>query len=199
MEELITKNQLTRLQIEELREYKFLVEERAIFESGEIFPNSNEFHASIVLTNILKNSVSSVYIYDDNLCGDISDRYDYFEEFIPTLESQIILGRRIKIVLKEAPKGESLNSKIYSVLKYYSKHGKLDVRLASDEFIKNIKDSFNQDIRFAVADSKMFRYEAAENARRAYCSFNNPNYSKILENSFVKQFETSTKLVFNEN
>jgi hypothetical protein len=198
-EELIPKKQLSPLQIEELRNYKFLVEERAIFESDEIFPNSNEFHASIVLTSILKNSVSSVYIYDDNLCGDISDRYDLFEEFIPTLESQIILGRRIKIALKEVPKGESLNSKIYSVLKKYSNHTNLEIRIASEDFINNIKNSFNQDIRFAVADSKMFRYETVVNARRAYCSFNNKVHSQNLEQSFVKQFENSPKLVFNEN
>jgi hypothetical protein len=199
MEEIITKNKLTRLQIEELREYKFLVEERAIFESDEIFPNSNEFHASIVLTAILKNSVSSVYIYDNDLCGDISDRYDLFEEFIPALEGQIILGRRIKIVLKEEPKDESLNSRVYKLLKNYSSQTNLDVRIASPEFITNIENSFNQDIRFAVADSRMFRYETVVNARRAYCSFNNKVHSQNLEQSFVKQFENSPKLVFNEN
>ncbi len=172
--------------------YKEVLEERAVFDSDDVFPNKNEYHASIVLTTMLQHAKHRFCMFDDTLDGDLSEQYDIFGEFLPALEQFILLGRRFQLVVLTRPNPDC-SSGIYRKLKELAHLPNVHVQIASKQFIANIAKEFG-DLRFAVADNKMFRYETVKGERRAFCSFNHHDYSRLLETQFDAQLKTCPPL-----
>lgn len=179
--------------IEELKNYQRRVERFANENSEFIFPNSNCYHAAIVISKIVEHAKTSVRIYDDSLRGDISGEYDVFGQFIPLLHEHTKKPNAIlEIVVRDKT---DRNSKIYSLLEELVKTNKnVLVKKASPSFKKKVLESFGgKDYNFAVGDDKAFRleeYVEKVEVRKAICSFNNTDYATAINNIFTsKEFE----------
>jgi hypothetical protein len=177
-----------------LDEYKASVEGLARAKSDFVFPNSSHRHAAIVLSCIVKYSNKIVRIYDDALQGDISGEYDPYKELLPLIEFHIHSKKRLEIVVRD---GGKKSSAIYETLERLSKPFKdtLKVCAATPTFKKSVKEAFGADINFAVGDDSSFRIEQyvhSRKERKAVCSFNKPDYAKVISDIFDEQLENCT-------
>jgi hypothetical protein len=183
----------------ELDEYIKAVKNLAKLKSDFIFKNSSHTHAAIVLTEMLNQSKREFCLYDNDLSGDIADKYPV--GFYPALISFVERGGELKIIVDNHDNGIN-NTKVYSVLKslklIYPQ--KVQVRKADKKFTDNVENSFKLLLNFAVGDAESFRYEDTnedELERKAFCSFNNSGIAKRLKNVFDKNFESCPDIFTN--
>lgn len=185
--------------IEELKEYRKFVEKYATEKDPLLFPNSNCYHAAIVLSKIVEHADKSVRIYDDGLSGDLSGKYDEFNEFNDILKNFIDRvnqkeDAKLQIVVRD---NVITDSKIYSLLKKYN-NNKVEVKEVSTEFKNKIIEVFGIDYNFAVGDDKAFRleeYDENKDVRKAICSFNRTDYANDINKIFDMEFD-SCKSIF---
>lgn len=174
-----------------LENYKKSVEILALTESNLVFKNSNHYHANIVLVNIIKGSKNNICIYDDNLSGDIADIDNQFvTELTESVRNKEI---KLKICVKERHPENNFQTQLINLSK--SNPDKVFIRIANEEFRDSIISNFESDLNFAIGDEKMFRLEYGDsvaNERKAFCSFNNEDYSTRLSKVFNRYFDTLT-------
>jgi hypothetical protein len=187
---LLDQKEIDPKEFRDLDIYKEAVENLAESQSDFIFPNSNGFHAAVVLGAIVRHAKKRFRIYDDNLKGDISSEFDAYKEFLPALVKHVESGRNLQIVLRE---DNERDSPIYKIVKdLHTKYKALIcVRKASPSFRQLVKDTFDKDVNFAVGDDVSFRLEEYvddERGRKAICSFNQPSYAEKLNKIFDKEF-----------
>lgn len=185
----VISSRLSPAKAAELAEYKAAIEGLAKSKSEFLFPNSGHRHAAIVLSCIVKYSNDIVRIYDDGLEGDISGIYDPYKEFLPLLEFHIHSKKRLEIVVRDASEKDSAIYKTLESLSYLFADT-LKVCVASPAFQESVKEALGADINFAVGDSAAFRIEQyvhRSKKRRAVCSFNKPDYAKVLNDIFDSQ------------
>ncbi len=161
-----------------------------------MFPTNTLEEAAIVMAEILRHSNNKVRIYDHCLNGDISDKSYVFHSQLYQFLKQ---GKSLEIVLRSREKNDS---KIFNDLITYSSDfpNQIELRLASREFMENMKDVLTHDANFMVSDNKAFRLELSERTSsnnfscEAMCSFNNAVVSKKLDDAFTAQYASCEKV-----
>ena len=182
-------------QIEQLEKYKTAVENLAKTKSSFIFPNKDAQHAAIVLGSIIENS-NCIKICDDDLSGDIADKSaDLRKVIMEAVES----GKNVQFLIKDV---SHTDSEIYKLLQGLArKYSNLQVNKAKDGFFENVKDALQDIVKdkvainFTVGGTNSFRIEfPGEQARSAFCSFNNEAITSVLLNLFDKGFGESDEV-----
>ena len=170
---------------EELRDldldnYRKSIEILAKTESKLIFKNSNSQHASIVLSNLINTSKDNVFIYDNDLSGDIGG---HSEELLTSIIEFVKSKRILKIVINELGGENYFQDRLLELKERFANF--LNISIASEAFKQSIKKQFGVDLNFAVGDKSKFRIEHDANGeRKAFCSFNNTEYSKMINQLF---------------
>ncbi|OFX38378.1 MAG: hypothetical protein A2X08_16355 [Bacteroidetes bacterium GWA2_32_17] len=174
-----------------LKMYSIAVENLAFFNSEHIFRNSSRNHAAIVVSTMLKYSKDEFRIYDNNLSGDIADK---FYQFYINLNKFVEIGKFIKIVVDDI---SDFNCEIYKKLKVlHSTHpNKVFLAISDKIFRDNIFKLYKSNLNFAIGDKKSFRLEEINvnkkiEERKAFCCFNNDKYPNQLINIFDNNFGT---------
>jgi len=178
-----------------IKSYITAVEMLAKTQSSFLFDNSSHLHAAIVVTTMLKYSNIDVCIYDDDLSGDIADKY---EPFYSELSSFFERGKTLKILIeKNNFKETRIYETLYNLKSKYPNY--LFVRQANDSFSSEIKNVYNSPINFAVSDSKAYRIEKIEvpktEKRSAFCCFNEKRVAEQLKRIFEIHFSNCTSLI----
>ncbi len=187
--------------IPELKKYQETVEGYALAKSSFTFPNSDCYHAAIVLGKIVEHANRTVRIFDDALRGDLSGKYDVLGQFIPTLlcfiEKENI---KLEIVVRQDSDKDSdiyrlLQEKVLqnTLLRQKNKTTKeISVKKVSPSFEQKVNQLFGKDYNFAVGDNNAFRleeYVEDVEIRKAICSFNNETYTKAINKIFDEEFQ----------
>ena len=167
--------------------YASYISDLASGESTEIFYNSSEKHALIVLKNIVKNAKEYVKAICGNLCSEVSNDPEYLailDEYLsgsPSRKFQILLDdyqqdfktRPIATVLKRYPNQVVIRSLKHDYIQYKNNH-----------------------IHLTVSDDKSFRLETNVEKKMAWGCFNDPEKSKVFSAAFDKFFsDTHSTLV----
>jgi len=173
--------------IDNLKEYIKSVRRLADSESDFVFNNSNHEHASIVLTVMMEKAQDEFLIYDNDLSGDVADRY---EGFYPAIKDFADRGT-LKVVIED---GSQEHSKIYAILKELNAKypARVQVKKSSNTFKTSINAIYETPLNFAVADSKAIRLEKVnkeQSVRKAICSFYRPKEASALKKKFDLEFE----------
>lgn len=153
-----------------ISEYKSAVEYMAENNKKLIFANPSARHASIVLSTMIKHTDSNIFIYDQDLRGDV---INLNEEFIPNLRNFLNENKEITFILENT-------NLIAQELKDLFTSQNVKIIEANTNFKEIVKNKLGNNFYFAVADKHKFRIESSENNRKAFCSFNNHEYPRIL-------------------
>lgn len=175
-----------------LTKYEEAVETLAQGKSKYIFQNDNIAHAAIVIKKILEYSKKDIAIFDDDLSGDVSGKS---ANFLDVLRDSVIKdGKNLHIAVKK--KVDEPESNIARTLRELAKlyPDKVKVKVASPEFLKAVDEvvreiKINEYINFAVGDNNSFRLEFPAGKRKAFCSFNNDEFSPKLLGIFKAKFD----------
>lgn len=163
-------NNISNFSEENISEYKSAVEYMAENNKKLIFANPSAQHASIVLSTMIKHADANVFIYDQDLSGDVINLND---EFIPNLKNFLDAGKKITFILENK---HLIAQKLVDV--FSDKNVKIIE--ADNRFKETVKSKLGNNFYFAIADKSKFRIESSENNRKAFCSFNNSEYPEIL-------------------
>ena len=163
----------------ELEFYRNYVDNLAKEKKDYQFPNSSQKHASIVMSTIFKHAKKQVYIYDDNLNGDIAN---YEPDFYDNVENFLKNDGELKIVINNEI---NENTFIYFKLKEFKeKNYKVELKKPNKNFIKAflLKNEDKEDwyLYFTSADNRMIRIEKDNKYKFAFCNFNDSEKSEKL-------------------
>lgn len=156
--------------------------------SDAYFQNDFPEHTSIVISNILNYSCESVYIYDNDLRGDIVFLNN--RKLINSLKSHIEARKKLHVVLRSRDNvNNELEEFVREGIEKFPENFK--VKFATEEFQQNIRNVFGQNINFTVGDDEKFRVEKFndDSKRDAFCCFNDKKFSSLLKTTFENKFE----------
>ncbi len=158
-------------------------------DDGMVFDNKGSEHASAVMGTIFKHAQEYVYIYANDMNGDISKDHYYLDELRGFLER----NGKIRIFLDSLSNfdnSELLNPSI-TLLRNYKNNNAVEVKEVTENF-KNEMISIAKKktlYHFAIADNKMVRIEEDNITHKApFCSFNHPDYALKLRTIFDSNF-----------
>ncbi len=178
---------------EYIESVQFLADNRINFK----FPNSSEKHAAVVLANILRIS-NKVYIYDDNLKGDIAFAHPLFEEELMNFckdkskELTLIVG---------TIQGE--DQRLLKFLKKLQNSEKPKIFTYSDAFVNEMNNittklNFHERTNFAVGNKTSYRIET-KGGRYDYeaeCNLNNPEIAEQLRKAIEKNLSNCEEITY---
>lgn len=171
--------------ISQLLEYQEYINQLAERDQNELFYNSSEDHARVVLSKIIEKSKQELYIYCGNMTTyTIFDNKDYLAAFEKFLTGE---NSKVKILLSDYQES-FFNKDICNLLSKYCR--KVEIRRTGN------KDEIKFDdkpIHFTFADGKMYRLETDIENRMAIGNFNDPDSVKVLYNIFDSYFKISEK------
>ena len=187
-------NNETLIEQEELEFYRNYVNKLAEDKKDYQFTNSSPKHAAIVMSTIFKYAKERVYIYDDNLNGNISNHENNFYE---NVENFLKTGGGLKIVINH---DIDIFSNVYLKLKEFKdKNYKIKLKKTNRDFINSflLKNEDNEDwnLYFTSADNSMIRIETDNKYKLAFCNFNKENYSINLITKMDKYFDNCIKVI----
>ncbi len=172
----------------QLEEYIASVKLHAESKSDLVFDNSNQTHASVVLSVMLENANKEFCLFDKDLSGDVADKY---KEFFPTLLKFVEKGKLLKVIILN---DDYKDTNIYKILK------ELSVKYPDNVYVRKLNSNPNntkQYFNFAVADSVSFRLEKSfiiDNNRKAICCFNSPTIALKLKKLFENEYNNCINL-----
>jgi hypothetical protein len=151
----------------ELAEYEDSMRNLADVQDTFDFSNSSAAHASVVMCNIFRTADDYVYIFAEDLAGNVSN-----ERYVNELKRFMRKDNRttLTVILEAAPKRRSAAIKAILECKEH-KPGKITIGYAND-------------MHFTIADDRMYRKEIDTDEFVAKGSFNNPEQVKFLNEKF---------------
>ena len=168
------------------------IERKAKNRITEKFSNSDPIHAAYVLSNIFretnKSSPGNVFIYANNMNGEISRYEPYRIELINLLNNKNI---HVTVILDDLPTKRDQETKeiAFDIIKSYSITTPNRINLykvnnykAVDNILLNNLELI--DVHFAVSSENMYRLEIDSDLHYAECNFNDRNRSDTLINTF---------------
>jgi len=152
------------------------------------FNNKDQKHAALVMSSIFHNAKKQVRIFTGSLNGDISNISGYLQSVRVFLDKP---ETKVEVIFEEKP--NIAFSKCYKLLKESRAAGKdITFRILTDSFKqKVITANLNH---FMLGDDNMFRYETDKKQYMAFCNFDDPEMTKVLDRNFRAMFINSTPL-----
>jgi len=167
-----------------LSDYRKKLRRLAKEESSEIFYNTNEEHAIIVLMGIVENAKQYIKTICGNLCTEVLGNDEYLRMVDTFLSSD---STRTYDVLFDNFSKDFYNKGIYKVLVKYPKQVKL--RKLADEDTHVFYEG--NPIHMTVSDDKMFRMETNIEEKAAWGCFNGPTKAQAFRSSFDRLFNNT--------
>ncbi len=173
---------LNPLELSEIESYDRLLTKLLTEDSDEIFPNSDEYHASLLMSKLLDNTNKSFCMVVGSFEGSISNKLNYIESLTKCLDKPEVNG---EVLILEEPNKQSLG---YKILKASQK---VKIYHANDEARKIIQElqktsDIDKTPHFSYFDDDKFRYEISTNTYSGFGGFNNKEFVKKLSKSFSK-------------
>jgi len=162
-----------------LDSYKKKIRNLAEKRTNEMFFNTDAKHATIVLTELIKNAEDYVYIVGENMDPTVTDDEEYLDAVENFLKKE---NAKMKILLTDYNKKEFDNSKIGKLLSRYK--NVVEIKDSQKELVK----SDGVTINFTVSDGRAFRFERDVKNRIAFGNFNDTETAISLEKSFENIF-----------
>jgi hypothetical protein len=152
----------------------------------EEFFNSNDNHAQIVLTSMVRHAKKNVNIYCGNMCTDVSNDKVYLDEIESFLED-----RKGSINILLCDYNDNFKQKdIYNLLSKYIPN-QVQIKRTKKILLYN-----NNPIHFTVSDDNAYRLETDITAKMARGNFNDPESVIMLKSHFDSLFnDTSSSLL----
>ena len=193
VDSFLIENNLNNLN--ELINYKFIIDNYAKNKENTSFSNSSKEHAAIVLSTIFKYAEETICVFDKNLIKDTfikldNEMQDNIVKFLKKPKAKLDIVLQYKLTPNEE------NKNILSILNEYSE--KVTIKFASPDFIERFttpdENTNESNLRFfTIADERMFRIKlTSENYEQAICNFGNEEISKEYCDEFNKMFEGCT-------
>ena len=146
-----------------LKDYESYIESLAREDKDEVFFNSSDSHAQIVLKQIVQSAKNELKIYCGNLCTRVSNDMQYIDAL------KEFLGRReTKIQVLFADFNDEFYRKpIYKLFSDYKEQVELKKVLSNHIITKD-----GVPVHFTIGDSKMYRLETDIENKKAIGNFN---------------------------
>jgi len=151
--------------------------------TNEIFYNSCEEHALIVLKNLVKNATTYIKSIVGNLCSDISNDSEYIKLVKEFLEGDP--KRKFEILFDDMYNEDFLQKPITKIFSEYP--NQVNIRKLNNGHIQ-YKDKH---IHLTVSDDRAFRCETDVINKMAWGNFNNPEQAKGFSAAFDKFYTDS--------
>jgi len=158
---------------------KFLATNSENFE----FTNKGAQHASIVLVNMLNQTEEEFLMFSGTFNSEVTDQ----DAFLFALERYLESSKKFKLLLEEKIKKESKAFKLFK--KYAKKDGIIEFKQASQDFLNEVKDIFEDNIlHFSVSDGKRYRLETDKENFKAIGNFNDPTLAQSFKSLFEDHY-----------
>lgn len=184
----------------ELQEYREYVHYLAENQIDEVFYNSDEDHALIVLTELFEHAKERVRIFAGSLAGSIGDEAKY----VSSLTRFIGRGGRVQILLNdfdaERAKGSTLYFYLYNMQKSQKHKGRIEVKQTPRKItMAGSKDGGDVPVHFTLGDDRAYRLEVDIEKRESRCNFNSADglvgkMAKAFDNMFADEASTDIEL-----
>ncbi len=172
--------ELNSLELSEIQSYDRLLTKLLIEESTEIFPNSDEYHASLLMSKLLDNTSKSFCMVVGSFEGSISNKPNYIDSLKKCLDKPDVEG---KVLILEEPNTLSLG---YKILKASQKVKMYHANEEARKIIQSLQKTFKKDEipHFSFFDQDKFRYEISTTTFSGFGGFKNEDYVKKLSDVF---------------
>ena len=152
--------------------------------TDEIFYNSYDYHALIVLKNLVKNATDYIKSICGNMCSDVSNDPEYIELVKKFLEGDS--KRKFKILFDDKYKDDFLQRPIAKIFSKYPKQVEIR-RLNNDGYIQYE----GKQIHLTVSDDRAFRCETDVENKMAWGNFKSPKQAQGFSAAFDKFYTDS--------
>jgi hypothetical protein len=160
--------------------YKQKIQNLAENRVNEMFYNTDAEHATVVLTELIKNAEKYVYIVAENMDPVVTDNEEYLKAVDFFLCKKNV---KMKILLTDYNKEKFHSSKIGTLLNKYE--GIVEIKNSEG---KKIKREGGIPINFTVSDNRAFRFERDVDNHIAFGNFNDKETASILASTFNNLF-----------
>jgi len=160
--------------------YKKKIQQLAKDKVNEMFFNVDVEHATIVLTELIRNADNYVYIIGKNMDPAVTDNEEYLKVVEGFLQKKDTI---MKILLTNYDKEIFNNSKIGKLLEKYK-----NVEIKHSEN-KQITREGDIPVNFTVSDDRAFRFERDVDKCIAFGNFNDEETAPFLAKKFNEFFE----------
>lgn len=158
-----------------MNEYIELIEKLAKDQKNEVFYNSGEDHALVVLKNIFRHADRYVDTLCGNLCSEMCEDKEYLELVDNFLSENP--SRNLNILFDNYD-DKFLQKGIYRILSKYPKQVKV-------RKLNNIRIKYEgTPIHLTVSDDKSFRLETDIENKKAWGNFNDEEKARIFREGF---------------
>lgn len=178
--------------------YKKALKKNAEAHSPARITNKDKEYAVAFYAELFSNTSSSVRIFCEGAHSCVWKHPDFEKAF-----SEMVKNRGVSVRILTEEHREDLSDfpeYLLDILQEYPKS--VEMRQIDNVSLKDIRDSFDGDVNFAVFDNDKFRFEYDKKHYAAYGSFNDPNVvgklSDIFEKSYIRSFpiKISFQLVY---
>lgn len=178
----------------DLTYYAKYVKNLADSKKDELFLNSGDEHAEVVLSQIFRSSGKVVRIFAGNLIR-FGDKSRYINSLMSFLDKD---GTELKILLNDYNidcMNEMKKYDLFHILLYYSdEKGKvIQIKHSGRKVYSN-----GNPVHFTTGDDHMFRIETNLKERKAKCNFNSPKVVEKANTLFDSVFQESEDLNLRE-
>jgi hypothetical protein len=165
-----------------MTEYEKAITTLAKERKNEIFYNSSDAHACIVLNNMIKNAEKYVHSICGDMCGEVNNNPKFLQIVEDFLKEDA--NRKFYILFDEYNNGFP-QTEIAKVLAKYP----------NQVMVKKLKQGHllykNKRAHLTISDDRAFRLETNVNEKMAFGNFNDSDDAKILNEVFSQYFNNA--------
>ena len=160
------------------KEYRESIKWLAKNRSNKVIFNTNEAHAVVILSEMLKNAEDYVHILCENMNPKVTDEDEYVDAMRKFLNND---KHKIKVLLTDYDKNDKKfdDRKIVKLFKNHKEQVEMKYFEPKAKVI-----SGDTPINWTVSDNRAFRFEKDIEKCIASVNFNNPPLAKKLNESF---------------
>ncbi|MDR2938115.1 MAG: hypothetical protein LBU92_04155 [Prevotellaceae bacterium] len=167
-----------------MTEYERTIKNLAKEKKNEVFYNSSDSHARVVLNNMVENAERYVHIVCGNMCTEVSSNPEFLDVVKAFLSKD---ASRTFYVLFDEYKECFLETEIAKLLSLYPTQVKVK-KLKSETHLAYKE----QRAHLAISDGRAFRLETDVDKKMAFGNFNDEENVKVFEEVFNSYFEDDT-------
>jgi len=169
----------------DLDEYRKYVRRLAEARSSEIICNADKDHATILLTELVRNSENNLRILCKNMDPEVTGDTYYINAMTEFLDKE---NSEVKILMTDHYKDESIfnTSKIYDLFKKYK--DKITLKYIKEDEL-NLVSIDGELLNFTLSDDAAFRFETDVDNNMALGCFNDRETVNVLNEKFYASFD----------